>query len=67
MVEADDQHAQAEHVGGKDELLALVVAEPAGGRQPLDRPHPLLFGQFDLAGEGVQMLYERGHQLGEAR
>ncbi len=61
------QHRQAQHVGEQDELLALVVRDLAGGGQELDRRHPLLAGQLDLLGEGVQVLDGGGHQLGHAR
>ena len=67
VVHLDDEHRQAEDVGGEDELLALLGADLPGRRQPLHRGHPLGLGQPDLAGEVVQVAHQRGHDLGQAR
>jgi hypothetical protein len=67
VVHLDDEHRQPEHIGGEDELLPLLVADLAGGGQPLHRGHPLGLGQPHLPREVVQVPHERGHQLGQAR
>ena len=57
---------EAEHVGGEDELLALLVADLAGALEPLDRGHPLGLGEPHLAGEVVEVLHQPGEQLAGA-
>lgn len=64
-VQLDDERAQTEDVGGEDELLTLVVTDPAGRREPLDGRRPLLLRQPDLAGVRVEVPHQRRHQLGE--
>ena len=56
MVERDDHHRQAEHVGEQDELLALVVALLADRGEELDALEPFLLGELHVAREGVQVL-----------
>ena len=65
VVHADDEHRQPERVGGEDELLALVVGDVAGAREEVDGGEPLLLGELDLAGEGVEMADERLHDLAQ--
>jgi hypothetical protein len=67
VVEADDEHREAEDVRGEDELLALVVGDVAGAREEVDRGEPLLLGELDLAGEGVQVAHQALHHLAQAR
>ena len=66
-VHADHEHRQPEGVGGEDELLALVVGDVPGAREEVDGGEPLLLGELDLAGEGVQVAYERLQDLAQAR
>jgi hypothetical protein len=49
-----DQHREAERVRPEDELVALRVGDPAGGREHVDRGPPLVLGQSHLAHERVQ-------------
>jgi DNA-binding transcriptional LysR family regulator len=67
VVHGDGQHRQAQHVRQQDELLALVVALLAGGREVLDALEPLGLGELHLAREGVQVLHQAGHDLVQAR
>ena len=62
-----DEHRQPEGVGGEDELLALVVGDVAGAREEVDGGEPLLLGELDLAGEGVQVAHEGLQDLAQAR
>ncbi len=56
MVDAIDQHADADNIGGQDEFLPLVSRALAGACQPLDRGQPFLLARLNVADEGVQML-----------
>ena len=67
VVELHDEHAQPEHVGREDELLALLVGRLSRRGQPLDRGDPLRLGELDRAREVVQVAHQRGQQLGGAR
>ena len=62
-----DERRHAGGVGQQDELLANVVADLAALREEHDARKPLLAGQVDLAGEGVQMADRRTGHLLEAR
>jgi hypothetical protein len=66
VVQLHDEHREPEHVGGEDELLALLVADLAGPVEPLDSGHPLGLGQPDLTGEVVEVLHQRLEQLAAA-
>jgi hypothetical protein len=66
VVHAHDEHRQPEGVGGEDELLALVVGDVARAREEVDGGEPLVLGELDLAGEGMQVAYERLHELAQA-
>jgi hypothetical protein len=66
MIDAVDQHADADDVGRQDEFLPLVVRHFSRARQPFDRRHPFLLGRLDIADEGMQMLDHRLHDLAES-
>ena len=66
VVHAHHEHRQPEGVGGEDELLALVVGDVAGAREEVDGGEPLLLGELDLAGEGVQVAHQRLQDLAQA-
>ena len=51
----------------QDELLAHVVADLAALRQEHDPGEPLLAGEVDLAGEGVQMANRRRRHFLQTR
>jgi hypothetical protein len=55
------------HVGEQDELLSLVVGDVAGAGEEVDAGEPLLLGQPDLGGEGVEVAHERLQDLAQAR
>ena len=67
MVDRVDERRDAEHIRKEDELLALVVAYPAGARQEPDRRHPFVHGRLDLVHGRMKMSDERGHDLLQAR
>ena len=59
VVHLHDEHAQAEHVGGEDELLALLVADLAGAvSHSIAAIHSGSVSRH-LAGEVVQVLHQR--------
>ena len=62
-----DEHGQPEGVGEQDELLALVVGDVPGAGEEVDGGEPLLLGERDLGGEGVQVAHERLQDLAQAR
>jgi len=66
VVHLDDEHRETQHVGGEDELLALLVADLPGAVEPLDRGHPLGLGEAHLAREAVQVPHERREDLRQA-
>ena len=45
VVDADDLHREAEHVGEQNELLALVVGDVARAGEEVDPGEPLLLGE----------------------
>ncbi|MCY1366597.1 hypothetical protein D9M69_535010 [compost metagenome] len=67
IVHRHGQHRQTQRVGQQDELLALVIALLAGGREEFNALHPLGLGQLHLARKGVQVLHQAGHDLLQAR
>jgi hypothetical protein len=67
VVDVVDQHADAHHVGGEDELLAFVVALVPDRGEELDRLEPLLAARLHLGHEGMQVLDRRLHHLAQAR
>ena len=50
-----DERAEAERVGEEDELLAMLCAFLAHGREELDAFEPFFGSEIDFAGEGVQV------------
>ncbi len=52
------QHGQTKGVAKQDELLTLVIAHLAGGRQKLNAFHPFGFGQLYLTGKGMKVLHQ---------
>jgi hypothetical protein len=67
LVQDHDHHRRAQRVGQQDELLALVGAGLADGRQKFDALHPFAGLQVHLADEGMQVRDQRLHDLREAR
>jgi hypothetical protein len=67
VIDGIHQHADAEHVGCQDELLALGIADLADAGEPVDGGKPFLRGGFDIAHETVKMLHQRHHDLAQAR
>src|SRR5262249_16544744 len=67
MIDRVHHHAHAQHVRGEDEFLPLLRAQLAGTGEPIDRRRPFGLGRLDVAHEAVQMLYQRLHDLSQAR
>ena len=62
-----DEGGQAEDVGQQDEFLASIVGDVADIGEELDGGEPLVFGEFDVTCEGVQVLDQGGHDGAQAR
>jgi hypothetical protein len=67
VVDRVDQHRDAEDVGQQDELLTRRIRLVSGTRQKIDRGHPLVERQVDVAHERVQVLDQSGQQRARAR
>ena len=63
MVQTNDQHRNAEHIGEENEFLTFLISDVAGTCQKLDPLEPLVFGQLHIGDEGMKMLDEAPHDL----
>jgi hypothetical protein len=67
LVELHHQHRDAQRVRQQDAFLPLVVAGLPDLGQELDRGHPFLRRQVELAHQRVGVTHDAGHDLLEAR
>ena len=58
MVLGDHQRREAQNIRQQNEFLALPGGHVPHGREKRNAIEPFRFGQFDLAGEVVQMLHQ---------